>query len=67
MESESTKVQITKIVKERENSYRTPDEMHMLTQGSLTLMFRQSQMSIPIKRVNVCEHTVKTVPRDSFK
>ena len=51
----------TEIGKEREFSYqemkRSLDERH--TQGSLTDTFRQSQMSFSIRRVNICEYTVK--------
>ena len=45
---------------------RSPGEKHTQTHGSLIKMFRGSQMSFPIKRVNVCEHTVKMTPREGF-
>ena len=53
------------------NSYRKkpPDESHKYTKrthGNLTDTFRQSQNLLNQKRINICEHTVKMAPRDSF-
>ena len=46
---------------------RSPDERNTQTYGSLIEIFQQSQMSFSIKRVNVCEHTVKIAPHESFE
>ena len=62
---ESTKVWITqKIGKERGKSYqkmkRFSEERHTEMHGSIIEIFRRSQMSFSIRRVNVSEQTVKT-------
>ena len=73
--SVSNKIRIVKISrkigKERGNSYqkmkRSPDEMHTQTHGSLTENLRRSQdFFLDLTKANVCEHTVKTAPRDDF-
>ena len=54
--------------KKWKNSYRklvgSPDESHIQTHRNLTEKF--TDVFLDQKRVNVCEHTVKTAPCDSF-
>ena len=69
---ESTKVWITqKMGKERETSYRkmkrSPEERHTNTLKLISDISTITDVFLDQKRVNVCEDTIRTAPREFRK